>query len=335
MKAGGHLRPLLLTAVFACAAFAADKTADRVFSFGATESEQDVEEIATAIRSITDMPQLFVDLANRSITVHGDAAQIAAAEWLFNELDKPANRAPVKPGAADPAIHEYKMPGGGEDTIRVLYAPGTATPQQFQELATATRSIVQIRRVFIYFTPRALVFRGTGGLIAMAAWVVQNLDQQPVSTALEYRNPGSADDVVRILYLPHTATVQDFQEVAIGVRSIGDIRSLFAYNAPRALALRGTSGQIAMAAWLSGALDQPQRDASANNEYQMPGESEGVVRVFFLPQSLTLQGLQQAAISVRTKTGIRRMFTYNSARAVMVRGTADQIAMAERLFGEI
>ena len=48
------------------------------------------------------------------------------------------------------------------------------------------------------------------------------------------------DDVVRVFYLANTGTVQEFQEVATLVRSIGDIRYTFTYNAPKAAALRGT-----------------------------------------------------------------------------------------------
>ena len=223
------------------------------------------------------------------------------------------------------------MPGGGEDTLRVLYAPGTANVQQFQELATVIRSIAQIRRVFIYNTPRAIVLRGTAAQVAMDAWLVENLDQPPVPATQEYRAPDGADDVVRILYLPHTATVQDVQQVATAVRAMGDIRFTFTYTPHRALALRGTSGQMTMAAWLASTLDQRQAQSAGKSEYRMSGVREDTLRVFYLPRSLTVETFQQSATSIGKQTEIRRVFVYNSARALIMRGTAEQIALAEKL----
>ena len=45
----------------------------------------------------------------------------------------------------------------------------------------------------------------------------------------------------------------------------------------------------------------------------------------------TVQDFQKAATQIREATQIKRIFTYNRPRAFAVRGTADQIAMAERL----
>lgn len=327
------MRPILLTLVLASAGLTAGPV-NRVFQYGTTETVQDMNEMATAIRSIMDVRQLSVDEAQRTLTMAGDATQMEAAEWLFNELDKPANRPPVTLGAADPAVHEYRIPGGGEDTIRVLYAPNTVNVQQFQEIATATRSVTMIRRVFTYNTPRAIVARGTTAQIAMAAWLIPNLDGKLASAHLDYPNPTNPDDVLRILYLPHTATIKDFQEAAVNVRAIGDIRSLFTYNAPRAVVLRGTPAQAAVATWLANLLDQPPTAPKVNPEYQIPGEIEGMVQIFYLPKSQTVADLQNTAKTVRTKTGARWTMTYNAARALTVRGTATQIAAAEQLLAQ-
>ncbi len=53
--------------------------------------------------------------------------------------------------------------------------------------------------------------------------------------------------MVRVFYLTHTGTPQRLQEIATEVRSMAQIRRLFIYNAPRALAMRDTAGQVALA----------------------------------------------------------------------------------------
>jgi hypothetical protein len=68
---------------------------------------------------------------------------------------------------------------------------------------------------------------------------------------------GTAEDVVRVFYLPHSGTVQHFQEIATFVRSTTQIRRAFTYNAPRALTLRGTADQIAQANQLIQERDKP------------------------------------------------------------------------------
>jgi len=309
---------------------------DRVFNFAGTDTVQDIQEVATLIKAIGDIQHVTTDVAQKSLAVSGTTAQVALAEWLFGELDKPANRPPLAQQSPDPAAHEYRMQGSSEDVVRVFYPKRTATVQEFQEVAVLVRSIADIRRLFTYNEPRALVMRGTADQAALAEWLIETLNAPQANGAspkLEYKMPGSGDDVVRVFYLAHTDTVQNVQEVATLVRSIGDIRRLFTYNAPKAIAMRGTSDQAALAEWLFGELDKLVKDSAAH-EYRMSGTAEDVVRVFYLPHSGTVQHFQEIATFVRSTTQIRRAFTYNAPRALTLRGTADQIAQANQLIQE-
>jgi general secretion pathway protein D len=49
----------------------------------------------------------------------------------------------------------------------------------------------------------------------------------------------------------------------------------------------------------------------------------------------TVQELQEISTTVRSVTEIRRAFTYNSQFAILVRGTADQVALAEKLIQDL
>jgi hypothetical protein len=60
-----------------------------------------------------------------------------------------------------------------------------------------------------------------------------------------------------VLYLAHAKTTQDFQKSATAIREATQIKRVFTYNAPRAMAVRGTADQIALAERLAIDLDHP------------------------------------------------------------------------------
>lgn len=60
-----------------------------------------------------------------------------------------------------------------------------------------------------------------------------------------------------------------------------------------------------------------------------------VVKVFYVKNATTVQELQEISTTVRSVTEIRRAFTYNAGNAILVRGTADQVALAEKLIQDL
>lgn len=222
---------------------------DRVFYLTHTVTVQQFQEVATVIRTIADIQQISTDNDQKRVTVRATGGQIAMAEWLFNELDSPE---------VEPSIpHEYRAPGSSDDVVRLFYLPPTPTVQDFQEEATLVRTISDIRRVFTYNARNALVVRGTEAQIGLAEWLLKQLDPASTSSSGDYRMPGTNDDVVRVLRLPHTASVQDFQKAATRIREATQIKRLFTYNRPRAFAVRGTADQIAMAERMTAQLNKP------------------------------------------------------------------------------
>jgi hypothetical protein len=83
------------------------------------------------------------------------------------------------------------------------------------------------------------------------------LNQPPRTPAPhEYRPAGTADDVVRVFFLTHAESPQRLQQIATGVRSTTEVKRIFTYTAPRAMTLRGTAAQIAMADKMIAELDR-------------------------------------------------------------------------------
>src|SRR5665213_3616277 len=62
---------------------------------------------------------------------------------------------------------------------------------------------------------------------------------------------------------------------------------------------------------------------------------DDVVKVFYVTNATTVQEFQEIATAVRTVAEIRRVFTYNAQRAMIVRDTVDKVALAEKLVHDL
>src|SRR5450759_1795154 len=60
-----------------------------------------------------------------------------------------------------------------------------------------------------------------------------------------------------------------------------------------------------------------------------------VVKVFYLTNITTAQDLTEIASAVRGITEMRRLFTYSAQNAIIVRGTVDQVGLAEKLIQDM
>jgi hypothetical protein len=62
---------------------------------------------------------------------------------------------------------------------------------------------------------------------------------------------------------------------------------------------------------------------------------EPAVRVFYVPYASTVQQFQEIATLVRTIAETRRLFTYNESRALIVRGTPEEVALVGWIVHEL
>lgn len=327
----------LLTIATLFAAAAPAQEADRVLHFTATQPPYNLQQIATVIRAISNIPQIAIDTSEQSISLHGTASQVALCEWLFTNLDKP--NAP-----ASAVKHEYRVSDSADDVVRLFFLTNPEIPGGVQEMATAVRSLVNVRQLFVYEDLRAVAVRGTEEEIRTVEFLFDEMDKPAIppgqklqsSTSPEFRMNQQPENFVRVFYLPNTKTIRDFQEVATLVRSIMDVRRLFTYNAARAIAARGTEDQMVVTKWLFENLDAASATASHSgvNECRLSPTTDDIVRVIYLTHATTAERLQETATQVRTKANIRRLFTYNTPRAIVVRDTSEKLALATRLIQE-
>jgi hypothetical protein len=316
----------VIPALFACVA---SGQTQQTFNFTAAASVQDFQETSTLIRTVSAIQDTSTDNEQKSLTVKGTAEQIALAGWLFKELDK-------APSSADPAPAEYRA--GDNDLVKVYYINRASDVKNFQEISIFVRTVTEIRTAFTQNARKALALRGAPYQLALADFVISELNQISIPespAAHEYRippdlNPPHDGDTVRIYYLPGTKTVQDFQEVANMARTMTGIRAAFTYNQNRAFGLRASADEIAFADWLLHQLN-----SNGQDEYRVPNASDDVARVFYLTNTATTQAFQQQAAQIRSATNIRRAFIYGAQRALALRGTVTQIALAEQMVKDL
>jgi hypothetical protein len=230
---------------------------------------------------------------------------------------------------------------------RVFYLTNTGTSQQFQEVLTTIRAVADVKPASVSVADRSFTLQATDEQIKLVDWLVNELNRaapepppapQPQnSTAHEYRVAG-ADDVVRVFYITWSRQPQDLQEIATITRSVVGIRQLFTYTTLKAMTVRGTAAQVAIAEWLVNELNKPVRAGTAAapnpnlpHEYRIPGGNEESVRIFYLANRETPRELMEVAVALREGTGIERLLVNDAQKAIAARGTPDQMASAERL----
>ncbi len=73
-----------------------------------------------------------------------------------------------------------------------------------------------------------------------------------------------------------------------------------------------------------------QDNTTKRRDYQ-----EMVMKVFYLKNVATQQDMQEMITNIRSITDIKRIFGYNSQNAIIVRGEADQVALAEKIVDDL
>jgi hypothetical protein len=319
------LRFAVLTLVCA-AAFGQEQT--RTFTFAHAQSPQQMGEVVNTVRSIGEIRNVSVDALQRTITVGGTADQLAFASWLFTDLDKPAG------ASTSLVIRENLHPDPRASAVRIFYLSRVSTPVQLQELVNAIRSIAELQRVVPMTATAAIVARGEPNQIALAEWIVREIDQAAGGTrprevrkfqfedthlSVERRTPA-----VRIYYPASLSTPMDMQETVNGLRSVAEVQRVVVITASGAIVSRSSDDQAALTDWLVKELDKG-ASAAGPSDYSWRG---GTVRSAWLAKGADLAA---TTAQVRQATGMQRVVSLTRQRAIVMRGTPAQIAAAEPL----
>jgi type II secretory pathway component GspD/PulD (secretin) len=238
-----------------------------------------------------------------------------------------------------PALFGQKP--AGPNVEHTFHLANTPSATDFQEIATVLRTVAMIRTLSVDPGASSISISGTPADIAMAEWTINALDQpatpdaankQIRATALnEYRVPGAKDDVVRMFYLANITTPQAMQELLTVLRTVGRIDYIFTYTPLHAVAVRGSTNQVALSAWMISEMDQPptvQRDGI--HQFQSSDPAYPVVRAFYLVSRRT-RDLQETLTAVRSSAHIQRAFAHSSRAVLILAGSPEQVEEAARL----
>jgi hypothetical protein len=310
-------------ALVCAAAFAQDQT--RTFTFAHTQSPQQMQEVVNTVRSIGEIRNVSVDPLQRTLTVGGTADQLAFTAWLFTDLDKPAG------SSTSLVIRENLHPDPRASAVRIFYLSRVSTPQQLQELVNAIRSIAELQRVVVVTAAGAIVARGEPSQVVLAEWIVREIDQSVGTRPREVRKFQYEDTLLPVerrspavrMYFPASlSTPQDMQELVNGLRSIVEVQRVVAFTASGAILARSSDDQAALTDWLVKELDHG-ASAPAARDYAWRA---GTVRSAWLAKSADLAA---TVARVRQTTGMQRVVGLQRQRAIVMRGTPEQLAAAD------
>lgn len=231
-----------------CAVAAGAQTQSRVFSYAADATPQNVQEIVNAVRTITDIDQIYIEDQARTFVAKGTADQLALAAWLVEWLQTEGGN----------GVQQYTIPGTADDPrrgfgnqVRIFYVAGLPNPQAMQELVNALRVVVDAPKVYQYWKSHAIAMRLTPDQAALSEWVVGALTR-PAGAAgkAEFTATGMmpADTVAtRVYYQPGAVSAAELQETVVAVRASAGVKRIYAVFFPRAIILRGTPEQASAA----------------------------------------------------------------------------------------
>ncbi len=231
----------------------------------------------------------------------------------------------------------------GDSITQVLSFSGADTPQTMQEITNAIRSIGELPQTSLQTASRSLTIQSAPSGQALADRLFRQLDAPqsapPQDSQLDnYSGLSAPGDQLRIFRLAHPTGVQAFQELLNAIRTLPELRKVFPCAAKASIAVRGTADQLTMAEWLFKQLDQPPAlpgQPRAERQFHSAIRQAPEVRVLYYAHATTASEEQPVVNAVRTISELTKVFPVTGQGAIAVRGTADRIALAEWLFGQV
>ncbi len=230
----------------------------------------------------------------------------------------------------------------GQTSTKTLSSSGVF--QDLAQITTAIRTIADLRDAAVDPGQGSVTLRGSQAQVELGEWLFGELtssrDLRQHTASVTYQFSVDEAPYVRIFFFGSLATPEQLNEAQVLIRTISDIRRIFVYPARHALAVRSSEAQLALAAWLFDQIDKPVVPPvrhAASEPFLMPPQRDGenVVRLFWFAQAGSAAELLEASIAIRTGSEIRRLFQTHIPQLLALRGTRDQIELAESLFNEI
>ena len=134
--------------------------------------------------------------------------------------------------------------------------------------------------------------------------------------------------MLQVAAVTHLETPQALQEATNLIRGMADIQRSFPVYPRMALVIRGSDDQISLANWLLKQLDGP--GGQGMQEFKVGGPGNQVAQVSYV-NAATPQSLEETVNEIRSQANMQRVFPFNPQRAVALRGTPDQLTLAQQV----
>jgi len=167
------------------------------------------------------------------------------------------------------------------------------------------------------------------------------------------------DCLIKVLYLPNFSTPFELQDAVNILRTIADITSIVPNPSGPTIALKGTPEQVAVAERLVSVLEALRSSGGQNRSsvlvYELKGSMPAptvapgqpplpptlfpcevtscFIKVLYLPDFSATQ-THDLINRIRTTTQMTRTVPSSSGHVIVIRGTSEQVAVAERLTNE-
>lgn len=209
---------------------------------------QQIQEMVNAVRSLAEVQRITAFTGAGALVLRSTPEQAEFAEWLVREFDSAAS------AAAPPNTSQYTYPDTAQPhperratAIRIYHPVNIHMPVDTQEAVNALRSIADLQRVVALSAGPAIALRGSDSQVAVADWLMGELDRRsPSGTGHEYQAPSLNGEVVRTFF-PKPGTMQDLLSAVRSVRQSTGIQRIVVCQRSGAVVLRGAAGQVATA----------------------------------------------------------------------------------------
>jgi hypothetical protein len=145
----------------------------------------------------------------------------------------------------------------------------------------------------------------------------------------------AGQSVSQVFQFTYTLGPQQLTEIANAIRGVAEVAQASLNTAAKTLTVDGAPGQMAVAAWLFSALDQPAPSNQAMQEYRPAGSVNDVIRIYYVTHIQGPQSFQEIVNAVRVIPEIPKVFPYFGQGALVVRTTDSQAAMTAWLFHQL
>jgi len=295
--------------LFSATAFADERT----LPLANPASPQGAQEMLTVLRTVIDIQKVSITSAPAGLNVQGTPEQVAAADWIIRQLDKPAGWRPSESEQAVPAAREFRMapaPRLGNNLLRIFYVSDPSM-LGIQEELTILRTVLDTSKIFQFSPLHALIYRARDADSDDIEWLLRTLETNTTSAPYQLLG-GQPSNMLRVFALPGEMKGPDLARIVRDLRMPPySFTKLFQRTTPPTIAVRGAAAQ----------LDQAERVIVAGGVPVAPG-SERTVTLLNAPPA---NAMKELVTIVRTVVDARNATISPDPASLILQGTPAEL----------